>query len=146
MLIEYFLWNPFSFNIQFVFLNSFSTKGNYRDAAACYEKVIQTDRDNISSHEVSIIARTCYNLCVLAGFTSLHDKTRRVRLCSNARQGSASQQVSHRQKVYVVKKLSLLVRPVWMKRLNSYRVEAAWNLGQWDILQEHLSMVVSSTY
>ncbi len=30
-----------------------------------------------------------------------------------------------------------------MKRLNSYRVEAAWNLGQWDILQEHLSMVVS---
>ncbi|XP_064394848.1 serine/threonine-protein kinase ATR-like [Halichondria panicea] len=86
--------------------------GNYRDAAACYEKVIQTDRDNISSHEGLL-------RCMI-------------------RQGEFASALMH------VKGLQAS-KPVWMKRLNSYRVEAAWNLGQWDILQEHLSMEMTGS-
>ncbi len=30
-------------------------------------------------------------------------------------------------------------RPQWKSELNTYRVEAAWKLGQWDLLEDYLS-------
>ena len=30
-------------------------------------------------------------------------------------------------------------RPQWKLELNSYRVEAAWRLSKWDLLQDYLS-------
>lgn len=27
----------------------------------------------------------------------------------------------------------------WKSELNTYRVEAAWKLGQWDLLEDYLS-------
>lgn len=30
-------------------------------------------------------------------------------------------------------------RSQWKSELNSYRVEAAWKLGQWDLLEDYLS-------
>lgn len=30
-------------------------------------------------------------------------------------------------------------RQEWKSELNTYRVEAAWKLGQWDLLEDYLS-------
>lgn len=30
-------------------------------------------------------------------------------------------------------------RHQWKSELNTYRVEAAWKLGQWDLLEDYLS-------
>lgn len=38
------------------------------------------------------------------------------------------------------KLLNLLVfRQQWKSELNTYRVEAAWKLGKWDLLEDYLS-------
>jgi len=31
------------------------------------------------------------------------------------------------------------LRHQWKSELNSYRVEAAWKLGKWDLLEDYLS-------
>lgn len=32
-----------------------------------------------------------------------------------------------------------ILRHQWKSELNTYRVEAAWKLGKWDLLEEYLS-------
>lgn len=38
-----------------------------------------------------------------------------------------------------VKHLMFSVRLHWKSELNTYRVEASWKLGQWDLLDDYLS-------
>ena len=36
------------------------------------------------------------------------------------------------------------LRPDWVRKLNAFRVEAAWKLGQWGDLEHHLKSVCNS--
>ena len=40
--------------------------------------------------------------------------------------------------------ISAIFRPEWSQRLNYYRVEASWKLGQWDSLETYLKAVRKS--
>ena len=35
----------------------------------------------------------------------------------------------------------IFCRPQWVHRLNAFRVEAAWKLGQWGDLEQYLKAV-----
>ena len=39
--------------------------------------------------------------------------------------------------------LALTIRPQWVHRLNTFRVEALWKLGQWEDLEQCLKAVNS---
>ena len=72
----------------------------------------------------------------------MFDETRECYICSNACGWIAGKKVRHVPYTLCMYHVRIIFcRPQWVHRLNAFRVEAAWKLGQWGDLEQYLKAV-----
>uniref|UniRef100_M4A4B4 Serine/threonine-protein kinase ATR n=1 Tax=Xiphophorus maculatus TaxID=8083 RepID=M4A4B4_XIPMA len=83
--------------------------GLLRDATACYDRAIQLESDQVPTRRFLIHIYSLYNNKLPCNVLGF----------------------------YVIDQKN--VAQQWKSELNTYRVEAAWKLGKWDLLEDYLS-------